>query len=146
MFRRDWWSGKRKKGSWTDMTSLAWCLLPIKSQDSKESILEVFACHTFSWRLRKISEKENEGFETNKMSHFVCEIGLEAVWIGMMADFQIWGLKNLPHTSHTSVIPDDTVKRRNRAASLPIEFRGLSTAVRRCEQSLNTHETIAEKS
>lgn len=67
------------------MTSLAWCLLPIKSQDNKESILEVFACHTFSWRLRNLGERKIEtrarieGFETNKMSHFICEIGLEAV-------------------------------------------------------------------
>lgn len=68
------------------MTSLAWCLLPIKSQDNKESILEVFACHTFFVETtknlgeRKIESRARiEGCETNKMSHFICEIGLEAV-------------------------------------------------------------------
>lgn len=50
----------RKKRSWIDMTRLAWCLLPIKSQDNKESILEVFACHGFLWGLRKLGERKIE--------------------------------------------------------------------------------------
>lgn len=64
-----------------------------------------------------------------------------------MADFQIWGLKNLPHTSHTSVIPDDTVKRRSRAASLAFDIvprlvdDGLGV-----NSARTAHETIAEKS